>query len=174
MSRSDQILKEILREERDKQRNNREKQTIRSHSEPRSERSNRGNNEREVHPNDNNTKQKFMFLYEDGERLYRNLNSVEKTENKEIIIHPVYIAGHTENINSEVVVYQNGKWKHLEENENSSWLDIIYRKHSANEYEILSYDFPEILTLDGIYYHCIDDLTEYFQRYGAHTSEISD
>lgn len=141
MSRSDQILKEILREEKKKS----------------------ANEHKYENENEHKNTQTFMFLYEDEETLYRNIENIKKIENKEITIHPIYIADHSENLNSENVKCRNGKWERLPENIESSWLDIIEKEKIMNtNYKILKYDANKILSVNGIYYHCIDDLTEFF------------
>jgi len=113
-----------------------------------------------------NTKQKFMFVFEDTDgMLYSSLSSIIKDEGKKVKIFPVYIAGHTENTSEEEIEYKDGKYVPHEDNQESSWLQILEKV--PEDGELVTCDLDDIVVFNNLFYYTLDDFYHYLENSGA-------
>jgi len=112
------------------------------------------------------TREKFMFIYEDEEgNLYTSIDKITLSEGKSIKIFPVYFVGSNENLTEEIVKYIDSKLTPLEENIETSWLSII----NSNDENIFLQEFnlEDIVVYNGKFFHCSDDLIYYLNTFGC-------
>lgn len=112
------------------------------------------------------TREKFMFVYEDEEgNLYTSISKITLSEEKSIKIFPVYFVGSNENLTEEVVKYIHSKLTPSEENTETTWLSII----NSNDENIFVQDFDleDIVVYNGKFFHCSDDLIYYINTFGC-------
>lgn len=111
-------------------------------------------------------KQKFMFIFEDSDgTLYSSLSSIIKDEGKKVKIFPVYIAGHTENTSEEEIEYKNGRYVPHEDNQESSWLQILEKVPEGGE--LVTCDLDDIVVFNNLFYYTLDDFYHYLENSGA-------
>ena len=95
-----------------------------------------------------------MFLYENSNgELFKSLKSLNPQENETFVIFPVYI-GHNNNLNSEEIIWKDGKFS---SSDPSSWLQI-------KSEDILEFDLEYVLVNENKFFHCREDLIEYFKN----------
>lgn len=108
----------------------------------------------------------FMFVFEDKKgELYNNINKITKDDKDEIKIFPVYFKGCDENLTEETVVYDliANKIVPLPENAETSWLNTL----NDNKNKIISVPIGDIIVYNGKLFHCLYDLYDYLEFYGA-------
>ena len=108
----------------------------------------------------------FMFVFEDKKgELYNNINKITKDDKDEIKIFPVYFKGCDENLTEETVVYDliANKIVPLPENSETSWLNTL----NDPKNKIISVPIGDIIVYNGKLFHCLYDLYDYLEFYGA-------
>lgn len=109
---------------------------------------------------------KLMFVYEDKNgKLYKSLETIEKGEDDEIKIFPVYVHGYNDNLTEEIVTVKGGVLVSSVEN---SWLETI----KDQTYTVLPFDLENIVVYNGKLFHCVDDLLEYINSNGAEYLDV--
>ena len=110
--------------------------------------------------------EKFIFVYEDEAGvLYNDLQKIPLSEGNTVKIFPVYLSGHNENLTEEVVTFRDGKLSPMDENKDSSWLNVI---NSRDEnIEILTFDLDQVVVYNNRFFHCQDDLYDHLEANGC-------
>ena len=96
----------------------------------------------------------FVFIYESEGKFYSELDKIEKTDGKVVIIHPVYYSGYDNTMTSETIVFKDGEY--VSESSDGSWLDTIKQYPDI----IFTMDNEEAIYHDGEYFHCDGCLLE--------------
>ena len=115
------------------------------------------------------SKENFMFIFEDEEGiLYTDLKNIP-TESKTAVIFPIYVKHGNENLTPETIHY-DGEWRTTLEDDNS-WLDIINSKDT--NINVIKYRGEEIVVYNDKFFHCEKDLLKYLEKYGAEVLPVS-
>ena len=96
-----------------------------------------------------------------------------------MVIHPVYYTGYTDGLTPEKVKFSEKKGKWLSKDNDATWLKVLYNVNSEENtegYEMFSHDVNSIVRWDNAYFHCVDDLMDYWsQTHGDwETVDVSD
>ena len=112
------------------------------------------------------TVEKFIFIFEDDEGvLYTDISKINLNEGDTVKIFPVYLSGHNSNLTEEVVTFTDGRLVPVEENKETTWLNIIQSRDPA--IEILLFELDRVVLYNNRFFHCQDDLAEYILNNGC-------
>ena len=110
--------------------------------------------------------EKFIFVFEDDEGvLQKDISKISLTEGSTVKIFPVYLSGHNTNLTEEIVTFTNGKLTPVEENRETTWLNVIQSRDPG--IEILIFDLSQIVIYNNRFFHCQDDLLDYLDVHGC-------
>ena len=112
------------------------------------------------------TTEKFIFVYEDEAGvIYNDIGKMSLVEGNTVKIFPVYLSGHNENLTEEVVTFRDGKLTPMEENRDSTWLNVISSRDV--NVEILPFDLDQVVVYNNRFFHCQDDLYDHLEANGC-------
>jgi hypothetical protein len=100
--------------------------------------------------------ERYMFVYEDDGKYYKDIKSIPVKEGKKIRIHPVYLEGYIGNMSSEEAVWSEKDKKYKSLSEEGSWLDVIYS--TDKNIKVSHTDLDNVVLYEGYLYHCDGDL----------------
>ena len=110
----------------------------------------------------------FIFVYEANGVYYTNLNDIDKTDGRMVVIHPLYYDGYNNNLTSEEVVYDKEQDKYVSASGNGSWLDVLYGSPDV----VFFTDLKTVVLYDGVYYHCDGCLVNKLTNYNLTTIDL--
>ena len=112
------------------------------------------------------TTEKFIFVYEDeAGGIYNDLGKMTLGEGNTVKIFPVYLSGHNENLTEEVVTFRDGKLTPMDENRESTWLNVIGSRDP--NIDILPFDLDQVVVYNNRFFHCQDDLFDHLEANGC-------
>lgn len=100
--------------------------------------------------NDDHKTAGFIFVFEANGVIYSQLEQIEKTDGRAVVIHPVYYHGYDNTMTSEDIVWNEDEKRYVSGSDEGSWLDTI-KDYPDFIYEM---DESEVVYHDDQYYHC--------------------
>ena len=110
----------------------------------------------------------FIFIYEYEKKFYSKLEDIKPSNGQSVFVHPVFYEGYDNNMNSEEIIYSEDKKKFKSNEEDGSWLDIIYSH--PNSIDIM--DMEKAVVYDDKFFHCDGDLLYYLVEGEPETVDI--